>query len=107
RGDAVRAVEARRSVPPPKAAADSPGHELKPVEAGSLKAAFLEEIRKTKKFFHGTVVAQALAIEVQPDAITFVFAPQHRALRAQLEQSRTFLETTASQLAGRRMAILA
>ena len=37
----------------------------------------------------------------------FVYGPQHRALRAQLEQNRAFLEQTASQLAGRKMVVTA
>ena len=53
-----------------------------------IKNAFLEEIRKAKKFFHGTVVAQAQRIEVEADRIVFTFAPQHRALRGQLDQTR-------------------
>jgi hypothetical protein len=80
--------------------------ELKPVDPADLKSAFLEEIRKTKRFFHGTVVAQAQRIDVEGDKVVFVFTPQHRALKSQLEQSRAWLETTASQLAGRRMILL-
>ena len=34
-----------------------------------------------------------------------MFAPQHRALRVQLDQTRTLLEELASQLAGRRMSV--
>ena len=70
-----------------------------------MKEAFLAEIRKAKKFFHGTVVAQAQRIEVEQDRVVFAFAPQHRALRLQLEQSRVWLETVASGLAGRKMTI--
>jgi DNA polymerase-3 subunit gamma/tau len=75
-------------------------------DPAQLKDAFLEEVRKQKKFFHGTVVAQAQQITIQPDSITFVFAPQHKALRTQLEGSRPLLEAIASQLAGRRMAVV-
>jgi DNA polymerase-3 subunit gamma/tau len=124
----VRAVESRRAAPP--AGSQDPEVSSRPAAAGSresragspqppagsrqpaaigdpaqLKEAFLEEIRKQKKFFHGTVVAQALRIEVQPDAITFHFAPQHKALRVQLEQTRSWLEETASRLAGRKMIV--
>jgi hypothetical protein len=37
----------------------------------------------------------------------FTFAPQHRALRAQLDQNRPWLEAAATQLAGRRIAVVA
>ena len=72
-----------------------------------LKEAFLAEVRKAKKFFYGTVVAQAQRIEFTADKVIFTFAPQHRALRTQLEQTRPWLETAASQLAGRRIAVAA
>ena len=78
-----------------------------PVDPAELKAAFLDEIRKQKKFFHGTVVAQAQRIDLQSDAITFVFAPQHRALRVQFDQMRGWLEETATRLAGRKMNVVA
>ena len=71
-----------------------------------LKGAVLEELRRVKKFFHGTVVAQAQRIEVDGDTLMFTFAPQHRALKAQLEQSRTMIEDMASQFAGRRITVL-
>src|SRR5262249_14029643 len=74
-------------------------------EGGPLKEAFLEEIRKQKKYFYGTVVAQAQRIDLQPDAVSFVFAPQHRARRAQFEQMRSWLEETAGRLAGRKMSV--
>ena len=53
-------------------------------DPAALKDAFLEEVRKAKKFFYGTVVAQAQRIDVEPTiASSFVFAPQHkRAARA-------------------------
>jgi DNA polymerase III subunit gamma/tau len=80
---------------------------VEPVPPDRFKDAFLAEVRKLKKFFYGTVVAQAQRIEVEGDRVVFTFAPQHRALRAQLEQTRPLLETTATQLAGRTMAIVA
>jgi DNA polymerase III subunit gamma/tau len=119
RASAVRAVEARRvqPVPPPVSTKSASAGDVspKPAQAGgggpldpaALKEAFLEEVRKQKKFFHGTVVAQAQRIDLQPDTITFVFGPQHRALRVQLEQTRPWLEETASRLAGRKMSIAA
>jgi DNA polymerase III subunit gamma/tau len=98
---AVRAVEQRRAVQP------EAGSAPRAADPAQLKEAFLDEVRKQKKFFHGTVVAQAQRIELQPDAITFYFAPQHKALRVQLEQTRPLLESIASELAGRKMSVVA
>jgi DNA polymerase-3 subunit gamma/tau len=92
----VKAVETRRE----------PVSVVQPVTAGDIKSAFLEELRKAKKFFYGTVVAQAQRIDVEADRIVFVFGPQHKALRGQLDQTRALLEELASQLAGRRMAVV-
>jgi DNA polymerase-3 subunit gamma/tau len=103
---AERSAQAPRAMRPqaPSAPADSP-QELKPVAAGEFKEAFLAETRRAKKFFYGTVLAQA-KIDFEPDRVVFAFTPQHRALRAQFEQMRPWLETTAAQLAGRRMAVV-
>jgi hypothetical protein len=112
----VKAVEARREAPArpvpaaaqPSAvrAAEAQPSAAQPVAAGALKDAFLEEVRKAKKFFHGTVVAMAQKIEHDVDRIVFTFGPHHRALRAQLDQNRAYLEDLASRLAGRRMNVV-
>jgi DNA polymerase III subunit gamma/tau len=94
------------SVPPKSGSASGGGSSAGEEETSGLKEAFLEEIRKQKKFFYGTVVAQAQRIDVAGDKIVFVFGAQHRALRTQLEQNRPWLEETASQLAGKRVAIV-
>ena len=115
RSATVQAVEARRPAPAPvppaaggrSAAADSGEPNFRPVEASQLKDAFLGEIRKAKKFFYGTVVAQAQRIDIEGDKVVFVFGHQHRALRAQLDQNRPWLESAASQLAGRKMSVTA
>jgi DNA polymerase-3 subunit gamma/tau len=78
---------------------------VQPVEPQALREAFLEEVRRQKRYFHGTVIAQAQRITVEGDRIVIAFGPQHRALRAQLEQTRPLLETIATQLAGRRMTV--
>ena len=113
RSATVQAVEAKRATPPPPAARLTPtesaeaGPDLKQVEPAQLKDAFLGEIRKAKKFFYGTVVAQAQRIDLDGDKVVFTFTPQHRALRAQLDQNRVWLEAAASQLAGRKMSVTA
>jgi hypothetical protein len=101
----VKAVETRREAPARPAAAATAAA-VQPVAAGQLKEAFLEEVRKGKKFFHGTVVAMAQKIEHDGDTIVFTFGPHHKALRLQLDQKRTELEEVASRLAGRRITIL-
>ncbi len=111
RAAAVKAIEARRAAPAaePKTNGSNTPAVTAPVPASTpadLKDAFLAEIRGAKKFFHGTVVAQAQRIDVERDRIVFVFAPQHRALRSQLDGNREWLEQAASQLAGRRMAVV-
>ena len=101
RAETVKAVEARRAAPPaaaPKPASDEGG--------GTLKESLLAEIRKQKKYFHGTVVAQAQRIDLEHDKLVFVFGPHHRALRAQLEQNRQWLEATASELAGKKISVV-
>jgi hypothetical protein len=52
------------------------------------------------------VVAQAQRIDIDGDKIVFVFAPQHKALRVQLDQNRPSLEELASQLGSRRMSVV-
>jgi DNA polymerase-3 subunit gamma/tau len=87
--------------PPPVAAANAPAPAL-----SGLKDALLAEMQKSKKFFYGTVIAQAQRIEVEADRIVLAFAPQHRALKQQLEQSRPWLEEMATRLAGRKMTVV-
>jgi sRNA-binding protein len=79
--------------------------DLRPVGAAELKDAFLAEVRKSKKFFYGTVVAQAQRIDIDGDRVVFTFGPQHRALRGQLDQTRAWLDALASQLSGRKMTV--
>jgi DNA polymerase-3 subunit gamma/tau len=97
KSETVKAIESKRAAAPAPA----------PAPATDLKESFLSEIRKQKKFFYGTVVAQAQRIDLEGDRLVFVFAPQHKALRSQLEQTKTWLEELATQLAGRRIGIAA
>jgi hypothetical protein len=76
-----------------------------PAPAGDVKDRLLAEIQKTRKYFYGTVIAQAQRIEVDGDRVVMTFAPQHRALKQQLDQSRPWLEEMASKLAGRKMTV--
>ena len=111
----IKAVEARRdqarAAPPAAPAAEPP---VAPAAAqpaitdpAALKAAFVAEVQKVKKFFYGTVIAQAQRLDVEPDRIVIAFAPQHKALRVQVDPVRSTLEEIATALAGRRMAVVA
>ena len=110
----VRAVETRRAeATATKAEAEpatpAPAAPVSPPTAtapSGIKDALLAEMQKSKKFFYGTVVAQAQRIEIEGDRVVMAFAPQHRALKQQLEQSRPWLEEMASRLAGRKMTVI-
>jgi DNA polymerase III subunit gamma/tau len=106
RAATVQAVQTRREAAKPvETTAALP--DVAPVASSEFKDAFLAEVRRQKKFFYGTVIAQAQRIDVEGDRVNVVFSPQHRAMRAQLEQTRPLLETIATQLAGRRMTVAA
>ena len=116
----VRAVEARRAdasvtkAEPAPAAAPAVPAPVEPAAAAArpeapdtaaLKAALLEELKKTKKFFYGTVIAQAQKIEIEGDRLVLAFAAGQGALRVQLEQSRPWLEEVVTRLAGRKITV--
>jgi DNA polymerase-3 subunit gamma/tau len=119
-----RAVETRRdpprasasavpAAPPVPAPAPFPAKTLvsdsppAPVPAVNLKDTFLAEVQKAKKFFYGTVLMRAQSVDFQHDRVAIAFAPRDRALRQQLEQTRTWLEELATRLSGRKMAVVA
>jgi DNA polymerase III subunit gamma/tau len=108
----VKAVDTRKEASPVQEALPGNGsgatHQPPAAEGGiaNFKDAFLAEVRKAKKFFYGTVIAQAQRIDVEPGRIVMTFAPQHRPLRMQLDQTRAALEDMASQLAGRRITVV-
>jgi DNA polymerase-3 subunit gamma/tau len=103
---AIEAIEARKEAKPVAGPSNGEGMpQVQPVSPAELKDAFLSEVRKSKKFFYGTVVAQAQRIDIDGDRVVFTFAPQHRALRGQLDQTRAWLDALASQLSGRKMTV--
>ena len=105
RAATVKAIEARDTkVDTTPSNGDAPP-DVRQVPAGDVKDAFLNEVRKSKKYFYGTVVAQAQRIDIAGDRIVFTFAPQHRLLRDQLDQMRAWLDALATQLAGRKMTV--
>jgi DNA polymerase-3 subunit gamma/tau len=99
-----RRAQAARPAPPvpapPKPVSARPA-------AGLTKETFLREIQDGKAVFARTVVAQAQRIDVETDRVVFVFAPVHSAFRANVEQNKTWLETIAERLAGRRIPVTA
>jgi len=80
-----------------------PGHGRS--SEASFKDALLAEIRKSKVVFYNTVVAQAQKIEITADQVTFTFSAAQRALREMFEQHRSWLESLATQVGGRKMAV--
>jgi len=94
---------ARVQSPEPKAQSPEPGAQRPSTDAG-FKDALLAEIRKTKAVFYNTVVAQAQKIEVGSDRVVFTFSSTQRALRDMFERERTWLESVALQITGRRVA---
>jgi DNA polymerase-3 subunit gamma/tau len=109
RAEAPRAPEPARAVaPPPAVAPPQPAAAPAPAPAAAnLKEALLAEIQKTKKFFYGTVIAQAQRIDVDGDRVTMAFAPNHATLKVQFDQNRPWLEELASRIAGRKIAVVA
>ncbi|HSL22794.1 MAG TPA: DNA polymerase III subunit gamma/tau [Vicinamibacterales bacterium] len=97
----------RRDDPPGSAAPEraAPGAPAATGAKGNFKDAFLAQIRQEKKFFYGTVVAQAHRIDVRGDEVVFAYAPNHKALRAQLDQHRAWLEGIAENVAGSRVTV--
>jgi DNA polymerase-3 subunit gamma/tau len=71
----------------------------------AVKSALLTSIRESNKSFFGMVVAQAQAVEVEGDRITFTFAPAHKNLRPQLETKKAWIESLAHSLTGRKMTV--
>jgi DNA polymerase-3 subunit gamma/tau len=70
-----------------------------------VRGALLGAIREQNKVFYGMVVAQAQKVNVAGDVVTFTFAPVHKALRAQLETKRAWIQELARAVAGRRMVV--
>jgi DNA polymerase III gamma/tau subunit len=105
------ALSGPASVAPQKVAAAQPPVKTAPPgpPAGnaSFKDAFLAEVRKGKVAFYNMVVAQARTIDVSNDRIEFTFSANQRALREQVEQNKTWLESIALQAGGRRVTVTA
>lgn len=68
---------------------------------GSLKDAFLAEIKSAKSTFYNLVVASAYSIEATASGITFAFQPNKKNAKAQCEDQKAWLATIAEKVAGR------
>ena len=107
----VKETPAKRALPKPPPAKESvPVSKAPDVEAhgsgnGGGKAEILAEVKRVKKFFHGTVVAQAQRIELVDDRLVFAFTATQRTLSAQLRQNRGWLEEMASRAVGRKIQV--
>ena len=100
----------RASPKPPPAEESIPVSKAPDVEAngsgnGGGTAEILAEVKRVKKFFHGTVVAQAQRIELVDDRLVFAFTATQRTLSAQLRQNRGWLEEMASRAVGRKIQV--
>ena len=81
------------------------GEEASGVPPTDPKSAFLSELKRTKKFFHGTVAAQAQQIEVEDGRLTFVFTEAQCTLSEQVGASRPWLEALATRTIGRKTTV--
>ena len=89
---------------PSSGVADPPAAPATP-QSGGGTAEILAEVKRAKKFFHGTVVAQAQRIELEGDKLVFAFTPGQRTLASQLRQNRGWLEQMASRVIGRQITV--
>jgi DNA polymerase III subunit gamma/tau len=76
-------------------------------QAGELRDAFFAEIKRAKAVFYRMVVAQAQRIQFEADRVVFAFSPAHKLQKEQVEQNRTWLESLAGRLAGRKVRVTA
>ena len=86
-------------VPPADSAAPSGSQAVPP--AGDPKDRLLERIKSGKRVLYGTSIAQAQRIEFEGEVVRVVFLANQRFPMAQMEQNRTWLEQTATEVAGR------
>ena len=75
------------------------------VDLSDQKAILMAAIKQEKKFFFGTVVAQAQRIELEPEAVTFTFTPGQKTLAKQLSQNTPWLEEMIETVLGRKVAV--
>ena len=117
--DQSRPVATARTTTPSRAPSRRPTRKAETAEPAALsepssttgdtdaaKAAILGEVKRTKKFFYGTVVAQAQQITLTDDRLVFAFTDGQRTLAGQLQQNRGWLEATAAKVIGRTLQVV-
>jgi DNA polymerase-3 subunit gamma/tau len=92
------------STPAPPAKAPSPPAPAEPDPA--QRSALLSAIREGNKALYSMVIAQAQKVELTADTFTLTFAPQHRALKTQLEGKRGWVEQVAKSVTGRAVKLV-
>ena len=100
RGEIVKVDDNAWALPVPRA--QSPASDSAPI----LKE-FRAEVLRTKRFFYGTVAAQAQEIKIENGQIEFVFTTSQRTLAQQVENARSWLEGLAAKVAGHEMTVTA
>ena len=65
----------------------------------------MAEIKRTKKFFYGTIVAQAKQIDLQDSVVVFTFTEVQQTLADQVGASRSWLEALAMRATGQKMTV--
>ena len=103
--EAPQPAQSRPAAPPAPVAPPEAGAAAAAPPPADVKAAILAQIKQRKKFFHGTVVAQAQRIEMDGDRLVFTFGPSQRTLAGQIDQGRSWLEELASGVAGRAITV--
>ena len=102
---AASATPAAKTTASPVPGSRLPAPEVGSAPGANLKDKFLAEIRSGKQTLYNTVVAQAQRIDVTNDRITFVFGPAHSSLRGLLDQQKSWLDTAAERVAGRKITV--
>ncbi|MEC9302525.1 MAG: DNA polymerase III subunit gamma/tau [Acidobacteriota bacterium] len=88
--------------PPTGRAADT----LSNGDEEDLKSACMAELQRSKKVLYGTVIAQARRIVWDGDRITFTFGTNQKTLQDQLKDQCSWVEKTASQVAGKKIRVV-
>lgn len=97
----VPRVQMPGAVSKPSAPAAAPAPKSTPGTDGSLKDAFLSELKSAKSTFYNLVVASAYSIEVSADKIVFAFQPNKKNAKGQCDEQKAWLMTVAEKVAGR------
>ncbi len=71
-----------------------------------LKSACMAKLQRTRKVLYGTVIAQARRIVFDGDRITFTFGTNQKTLQDQLKDQCSWVEKTASEIAGKKMRVV-